>query len=81
MRLELNSMKNKKIRVTSISPGLINTTLFKSSNLPDEVLKQVESKIEKLEPQDIADAVIYVLSLPHRINVSELIMRATGSSF
>lgn len=81
MRLELNNMKNKNIRVTSISPGLINTTLFKTSNLSDEILKQMESKIEKLAPQDIADTVIYILSQPNRINISELIIRATGSTF
>lgn len=81
MRLELNSMKNKNIRVTSISPGVINTTLFKTSKLPNDFLKQIDTKMEKLEPQDIADTVIYILSLPHRINVSELIIRAIGSNF
>lgn len=81
MRLELNSMKNKNIRVTSISPGVIDTPLFKTSNLPESFLKLIDTTTEKLEPQDIADTVIYILSLPHRINVSELIIRATGSTF
>lgn len=81
MRLELNKLKNKKIRVTSISPGLIETPLFRSSNLSNEILSQIDSKIEKLTTQDIVDVIIYVLSLQYRINVSELIIRATGSSF
>lgn len=81
MRLELNSMGNKNIRITSISPGLINTSLFSTSNLPENFLNQIEIKMEKLEPQDIADTIIYILTLPHRINISELIIRATGSTF
>lgn len=81
LRFELNNLKNKKVRVTSISPGLIDTSLFKSSQLPETVLNRIDTKIEKLTTQDIVDVCIYVLSMPYRINVSELIIRATGSSF
>lgn len=81
MRLELNNLRNKKIRVTSLSPGLIDTSLFKSSQLPESILNRIDTKMEKLTTQDIADVIIYILSMPYRINVSELIIRATGSSF
>lgn len=81
LRFELNNLKNKKVRVTSISPGLIDTSLFKSSQLPETFLNRIDTKIEKLTTQDIVDVCIYVLSMPYRINVSELIIRATGSSF
>jgi NADP+-dependent farnesol dehydrogenase len=81
MRCELNNMGNRNIRVTSISPGVIDTSLFKTSKLPEQILQQIESNMKKLKAQDIADAVVYVLSLPYRINISELMIRATGSSF
>lgn len=81
MRIELNSENNKKIRVSSISPGLIDTPLFKSSNLPTTILEHMEEKMEKLKTEDISDMIIFVLSMPYRINISELIIRATGSTF
>lgn len=81
MRLELNGMNNKNIRVTSISPGLIDTPLFKTSKLPQQVVDHIEDKVEKLKTEDIADVIIYVLSVPYRINISEIILRATGSTF
>ncbi|XP_070508613.1 farnesol dehydrogenase-like [Chironomus tepperi] len=81
MRLELNGMNNKNIRVTSISPGLIDTSLFKTSKLPQHVVDHIEEKMEKLSTEDIADVIVYVLSVPYRINISEIILRATGSSF
>lgn len=81
MRLELNNLMNKRVRVTSISPGLIDTSLFRSSHLAAPILNKIDTKMEKLTTQDIADVIIYVLSMPYRINVSELIIRATGSSF
>ena len=81
MRLELNGMNNKNIRVTSVSPGLIDTPLFKSSKLPQHVVDHIDEKMEKLTTEDIADVIVYVLSVPYRINISEIILRATGSTF
>lgn len=81
MRLELNNLKNTKIRITTISPGLIDTPLFKTSNLSEEILERIDTKMEKLTTQDIAETIIYILSIPYRINVSDIIIRATGSSF
>lgn len=81
MRLELNGMNNKNIRVTSISPGLIDTSLFRTSKLPQHIVDHIEDKMEKLKTEDIADVIVYVLSVPYHINISEIILRATGSSF
>jgi NADP+-dependent farnesol dehydrogenase len=81
MRLELNNLKNRKVRVTSISPGLVDTNLFETSNLSENVLAQLTKKMEKLKVNDISDVVIYALSLPQRVNISELVIRATGCQF
>jgi NADP+-dependent farnesol dehydrogenase len=81
LRLELNQTNNKKVRVTNISPGLIDTPLFTSSNLSERIVENIKNKMEKLETQDIADTIIYILSLPHRIHVADIVLRATGSTF
>ncbi|XP_075983733.1 farnesol dehydrogenase-like [Anticarsia gemmatalis] len=63
---ELVSHKNRT-KVTSLSPGLVMTELegvsdYKDMNLP------------ALQPQDVADAVLYVLSTPPSVNIDELTM-------
>ncbi|CAK1590550.1 unnamed protein product [Parnassius mnemosyne] len=60
---ELADFKNK-IRITSISPGLVNTKIVDKNVIGAEV--------PMLQPTDIADAVLYVLSTPPNVNISEL---------
>jgi NADP-dependent 3-hydroxy acid dehydrogenase YdfG len=49
--------------------------------LPDEALEGAQAALEGhiAKPEDIADAVAYVLSLPRRINIPELIVRPAQS--
>jgi NADP+-dependent farnesol dehydrogenase len=77
MRRELIRKKNRKVRVTSVSPGLVQTNIFKAA----EVHQETEDKLfnTSLVPEDIADTVCYLLSLPYKINVNEITVRATGS--
>ncbi|KAJ8929473.1 hypothetical protein NQ314_017853 [Rhamnusium bicolor] len=69
LRIELNSLK-LKIKITSISPGAVDTELqseeFKETPYFKDLLK--ENKILKIE--DIADAAIYVLSTPPHVLVN-----------
>ncbi len=58
------------IRTTVIFPGLTNTRLVEKRPVPTpaDVLEQA------LLPEDVATAVVYVTSLPHRAYVPELLM-------
>ncbi|EAA11736.1 AGAP005503-PA [Anopheles gambiae str. PEST] len=69
MRHELR-IEGTRIKVTSISPGLVRTEA-----VPSE-LKTGQTPI--LEPEDIADAVLYVLGTPPRVQVHELTIRPVG---
>ncbi|MGY6696071.1 MAG: SDR family oxidoreductase [Roseinatronobacter sp.] len=53
-------------RCTVIAPGMVNTPFFN------------EAKPDKLQPQDIAQAVIYALSQPERANVQEVMVMPTA---
>lgn len=55
------------VRVTSISPGMVETPL--SSESP------FESNRKKLEPKDIARAVVYAVTQPDYVNVNEILVR------
>jgi NADP+-dependent farnesol dehydrogenase len=79
MRQELIFMGNTKVRVSNISPGLVKTNIFKAANIPQEITDRFMEN--SLEPENIGDTVCYLLSLPHSVNVNEIIIRATGSEF
>lgn len=61
---ELADHKNK-IKVTSVSPGLVNTSL-------NVVAENASDAMPALRPKDIADACLYILSTPPTVNINEL---------
>ncbi|MCC5282308.1 SDR family oxidoreductase [Staphylococcus aureus] len=54
------------VKVTSISPGMVDTAITAAYNPTDR---------KKLEPQDIAEAVLYALTQPKHDNVNEITVR------
>ncbi|CAM4062711.1 SDR family NAD(P)-dependent oxidoreductase [Staphylococcus schweitzeri] len=54
------------VKVTSISPGMVDTAITAAYNPTDR---------KKLDPQDIAEAVIYALTQPKHVNVNEITVR------
>ena len=60
------------LRVTAICPGSVVTPFF------DKAGVTIDRPDDKLQPQDVADAVIGVLSLPERALISELDIRPTN---
>ncbi|MDQ7111257.1 MULTISPECIES: SDR family oxidoreductase [Staphylococcus] len=54
------------VRVTSISPGMVDTPLSGQTDWGER---------KKLEPKDIAEAVVYALQQPSHVNVNEITVR------
>ncbi|GBP69493.1 Farnesol dehydrogenase [Eumeta japonica] len=74
LRLEF-SYSGLPIRVTSLSPGAVDTQMLHTVIANNPLLKD---KIPMLKPKDIADAVLYVLSTPDSVNISEMTVQVTG---
>jgi NADP-dependent 3-hydroxy acid dehydrogenase YdfG len=59
--------ENQRIRVTLISPGMVDTPFFDNRPGPDNALHDA----------DIARAIVYALSQPERVDVNEILVRPT----
>jgi NADP-dependent 3-hydroxy acid dehydrogenase YdfG len=69
------------IRVTVIEPGFVETELQEQNTNPvvlETMEKMREQTGEVLEAQDIANAIVYAVASPQRVNVNEILIRPTG---
>jgi NADP-dependent 3-hydroxy acid dehydrogenase YdfG len=67
------------IRVSIIEPGATQTEIAESISDPKarEAIRQHVSKDGAMAPADIADAILFILTLPRRANVSQILIRPT----
>ncbi|NJM89658.1 MAG: SDR family oxidoreductase [Hydrococcus sp. RU_2_2] len=73
--------ESKNIRVTTISPGVVETEL--GSEITEDAAKDLLKDLRKtaLTPDAIARAVLYAVSQPDNVDVNEVIVRLTASTF
>ena len=72
---------NSNIRVTAIEPGFVDTELQGHNEHPMvvEATEKMREEIgEVLEADDIARAILYVVSQPEHVNINEVLIRPTG---
>ena len=70
-------LQPRRVRVGVVEPGTVDTEL--SSHLRDGVREAVASQLEGMEmlrPEDIADAVAYMVTRDRRVAVNEMLVRA-----
>ncbi|MEH1928117.1 SDR family oxidoreductase [Nostoc sp.] len=73
--------ESKNIRVTIISPGVVETEL--GSDITDDAVKGFLKELRKtaLTPHAIAQSVLFAVSQPDDVDVNEIIVRPTASAF
>ena len=73
--------ESQNIRVTTLSPGVVETEL--GSDITEESGKDALQEFRKisLTPDAIARAVLYAVSQPDDVDVNEIIVRPTASAF
>ncbi|XP_055695280.1 farnesol dehydrogenase-like [Lutzomyia longipalpis] len=63
------------IKVTSVSPGAVRTEI-----LPEDVLKRFPD-MPLLEPADVSQSIIHILSTPPHVQIHELTIKPFGEQF
>jgi NADP-dependent 3-hydroxy acid dehydrogenase YdfG len=74
---------HSKIRVTTIEPGFVDTELQGHNENPVvvETIEKMQKQIgEILTAEDIAEAILYAVSAPERVNINEMLIRPTGQA-
>ncbi|MER6945885.1 SDR family oxidoreductase [Nonomuraea sp. NPDC000554] len=77
LRVELGP---KNVRVAAIEPGIVGTELqdHVTDTGAQEWLNASQQTIEWLTPQDVAQVVGFIATLPPRVNLQEVIVMPTG---
>lgn len=79
LRIEL---KGSGVRSTEICPGRVKTEIFDVSiDDPDKAKAVQNTGIEELEATDIADAILFALDAPWRMNVATIEIQPTEQTF
>ncbi|MBA4187991.1 MAG: oxidoreductase [Planctomycetaceae bacterium] len=69
--------KDSGVRVSNVYPGEIDTPILAAR--PRPVSEEQRALI--LKPEDVADAVLFVASLPPRVSVPELVIKPTAQMY
>ncbi|XP_044260392.1 farnesol dehydrogenase-like [Tribolium madens] len=67
------------IKITSISPGVVRTEF--QDGFPEDGTKEALAGMPALRPEDIAEAVVYILSTGPQVQVHELTVHPLGELF
>ncbi|WP_414830813.1 SDR family oxidoreductase [Alteromonas sp. H39] len=72
-------METKKVRVTTISPGVVESELAHTTTDSETKAWLEDFRQQALKPEAIANAIDYAIAQPDDVNVDEMIIQPTQS--
>jgi len=71
----------RPIHVCTVDPGLVQTDFSRVRFRGDEdTARKVYEGVEAMQPEDIAECIVFVVTRPSRVNVDELVVKALAQS-
>lgn len=71
----------RPIHLTTVDPGLVETNFSEVRFRGDqEKAKKVYENVEAIQPEDIAECIVFVLTRPQHVNIDELVVMALAQS-
>ena len=71
----------RPIHITTVDPGLVETDFSRVRFRGDEdIARKVYEGVEAMQPEDIADCVLFAVTRPPHVNVDELVVKALAQS-
>jgi 3-hydroxy acid dehydrogenase / malonic semialdehyde reductase len=71
----------RPIHITTVDPGLVETDFSRVRFRGDEEAAQkVYQGVEAMQPEDIAECVLFAVTRPRHVNVDELVVKALAQS-
>ena len=71
----------RPIRLTTVDPGLVETNFSQVRFRGDaELARKVYANVDALQPEDIAECVVFALTRPPHVNVDEIVVKALAQS-
>jgi 3-hydroxy acid dehydrogenase/malonic semialdehyde reductase len=71
----------RPIHLTTVDPGLVETNFSRVRFRGDEdKAKAVYANVEALQPEDIAECVVFAVTRPPHVNIDELVVKALAQS-
>jgi len=72
----------KRVRVGVVGPGTVDTEIFSRLAAPSrEAIERQTAGMVKLRPEDIADAVLYMVTRDRRVAVNQMLVRAAEQTW
>ena len=68
---------NSGVRVTSISPGFVETEFAEKFHRSRERAAETYGRYRTIQPDDIAETVVHVLAAPEHVQYHDLLVRPT----
>jgi len=71
----------RPIHITTVDPGLVETDFSRVRfRGDDDTAGKVYEGVEAMQPEDIADCVLFAVTRPPHVNVDELVVKALAQS-
>jgi NADP-dependent 3-hydroxy acid dehydrogenase YdfG len=72
----------ERVRVSVVEPGTVSTELIDHlGHAARDAARELVNDMEMLRPQDIADAIAYIVTRERRVAINEILVRAGDQSW